>query len=143
MQNAAKFTDKGSIVLDYELNRNEREIIYRITDTGKGIPADKQEYVFERFTKLDDFTQGTGLGLPICRLIAEKLGGTLVIDKEYTVGCRFILTLPLIEVYIFSPSFVLRCTMRAPAGTFSVTHIFPPTVAPLPMVTRPKMVALE
>jgi len=98
LQNAAKFTDKGSIVLDYELNRNEREIIYRITDTGKGIPADKQEYVFERFTKLDDFTQGTGLGLPICRLIAEKLGGTLVIDKEYTVGCRFILTLPLIEV---------------------------------------------
>lgn len=45
LQNAAKFTDKGSIVLDYELNRNEREIIYRITDTGKGIPADKQEYV--------------------------------------------------------------------------------------------------
>ena len=98
LQNAAKFTDKGSIVLDYELNRNEREIIYRITDTGKGIPADKQEYVFERFTKLDDFTQGTGLGLSICRLIAEKLGGTLVVDKEYTVGCRFILTLPLIEV---------------------------------------------
>ena len=72
LQNAAKFTDNGSIVLDYELKRDERKIIYRVTDTGKGIPADKQEYVFERFTKLDDFTQGTGLGLPICRLIAER-----------------------------------------------------------------------
>ena len=69
-----------------------------IIDTGKGILKDKHDFVFERFTQLDDFMRGTGLGLPICRLIAEKLGGTLVIDKEYTVGCRFILTLPLIEV---------------------------------------------
>lgn len=96
LQNAAKFTEKGSIVLDYEVRKGSQQIVYRVTDTGKGIPIDKQEFVFERFTKLDDFTQGTGLGLSICRLIAEKLGGTLVIDSEYTAGCRFILTLPLI-----------------------------------------------
>lgn len=96
LQNAAKFTEKGSITLDYVVKEGEQQIVYHVTDTGKGIPIDKQKFVFERFAKLDDFTQGTGLGLPICRLIAEKLGGTLTIDKEYTAGCRFILTLPLI-----------------------------------------------
>ena len=59
-------------------------------------PKDQQEAVFERFYKMNSFTQGTGLGLPICRSIAEKLGGSLRIDTSYTEGCRMILTLPLI-----------------------------------------------
>ena len=97
LQNAAKFTEQGSITLEYALNESEQQIVYRVTDTGKGIPKDKQDFVFERFAKLDDFTQGTGLGLPICRLVAEKLGGSLLIDDSYTQGCRFILTLPLVR----------------------------------------------
>ncbi len=96
LENAAKFTTEGSITLEYKVDEAEQKIVYTITDTGKGIPHDKQDFVFQRFAKLDDFTQGTGLGLPICRLVAQKLGGSLVIDGHYTAGCRFILTLPLV-----------------------------------------------
>lgn len=96
--NATKFTERGSILLEYTVDEAEQQIVYKVTDTGKGIPKDKRDFVFERFAKLDDFTQGTGLGLPICRLLAEKFGGSLVIDAEYTQGCRFILRLPLVRV---------------------------------------------
>lgn len=92
LSNAAKFTDSGSIAL--KLNREYQKLRFIITDTGIGIPVNKQEYVFERFAKLNDFSQGTGLGLPICRLAAEKLGGSLIIDKDYTEGTRFILEIP-------------------------------------------------
>lgn len=97
LQNAAKFTQKGNIALTYHIREEEKIILFSVTDTGIGIPADKQETVFERFTKLDSFVPGTGLGLSISRLIAEKMGGSLLIDSTYTTGCRFILTLPLKE----------------------------------------------
>lgn len=95
--NAAKFTQQGGITLEYILDEVNGQIVYSVTDTGKGIPPDKHDFVFGRFAKLDDFTQGTGLGLSICRLLAEKFGGSLVIDAGYTQGCRFILRLPLIR----------------------------------------------
>ena len=66
---------------------------FSVTDTGIGIPLDKQKDIFERFMKLDDFHQGTGLGLNICSLIAEKLGGEVGIDPTYTNGSRFLLKL--------------------------------------------------
>ena len=73
-------------------------ILFSVTDTGIGIPIEKQESVFERFNKLDTFVPGTGLGLSISRLIAkEKMGGSLTIDSTYTTGSRFILILPLKE----------------------------------------------
>ena len=94
--NAAKFTTHGSIRIAYSVLEAEKKIEISVTDTGTGIPKDQQEAVFERFYKMNTFTQGTGLGLPICRSIAEKLGGSLRIDTSYTEGCRMILTLPLI-----------------------------------------------
>lgn len=97
LQNAAKFTQEGSVTLTYHIREEEKVILFSVTDMGIGIPADKQEAVFERFTKLDSFVPGTGLGLSISRLIAEKMGGSLLIDSTYTTGCRFILTLPLKE----------------------------------------------
>ena len=71
------------------------QIMICITDTGIGIPQDKQEFVFERFAKLDTFSKGTGLGLALSRLIMERMGGNLALDAQYMDGCRFILTLPI------------------------------------------------
>ena len=96
VHNAAKFTTEGSITIAYSVSEEKKTIEISITDTGIGIPSNKQEDVFERFSKLNTFTQGTGLGLPICRSIAEKLNGSLQIDHSYTNGCRIVLTLPLI-----------------------------------------------
>ena len=97
LQNAAKFTTHGSISLSYHIREEEKMILFSVTDTGIGIPIEKQESVFERFNKLDTFVPGTGLGLSISRLIAEKMGGSLTIDSTYTTGSRFILILPLKE----------------------------------------------
>lgn len=94
MHNAAKFTNNGSIKLAYTISEENKIIEFSVTDTGIGIPKDKHKGVFERFTKLNSFTQGTGLGLPICISIVEKLHGSIYIDKEYQEGCRFIFTIP-------------------------------------------------
>ena len=96
MHNAAKFTSHGSICIAYSISEAEKKIEISVTDTGMGISADKQNCVFERFYKVNSFTQGTGLGLSISRSIAEKLGGSLQIDSSYTDGCRIVLTLPLV-----------------------------------------------
>lgn len=93
--NAAKFTKTGEINLAYELHKEECAIWFIVTDTGCGIPLDKQDLIFERFEKLDDFVQGTGLGLPICRMIAKQFGGSLIVDPTYTKGTRFIFTHPV------------------------------------------------
>lgn len=97
LHNAARFTEEGSITLSWHTDPKQKLLTICITDTGIGIPADKRESVFERFIKLDTFVPGTGLGLSISRMIAEKMGGTLVVDPTYTTGCRFVLTLPLKE----------------------------------------------
>ena len=94
--NAIKFTAHGSIELTYSVWEAEKKLEISITDTGIGIPKEKQEEVFERFYKMNSFSQGTGLGLSISRTIAEKLGGSLRVDSSYTDGCRMVLTLPLI-----------------------------------------------
>lgn len=99
LKNAAKFTRKGHILLEWHTDKERQHIIFSVTDTGIGIPKDKREFVFERFAKVDTFVQGTGLGLSIGRICAEKMGGSLILDSSYPDGCRFILTLPL-----FSPA---------------------------------------
>ena len=88
--NASKFTHEGSVTLAYEVKKEENQLIFTVTDTGIGIPVEEQERVFERFVKLDNFSQGAGLGLSICRIVAESLGGFLRIDKCYSQGTRVI-----------------------------------------------------
>lgn len=92
--NAVKFTQKGSIILEVKPNNVSQEWIFSVTDTGCGIPPEKQKVVFERFNKLDEYAQGTGLGLSICQITIENLGGRIWIDPEYTKGARFMFTLP-------------------------------------------------
>ena len=95
LQNAAKFTATGSITVCCEKDDRERRFHILVADTGIGIAPDKQEWVFERFTKVDDFKPGTGLGLYICRIIIQRLGGQISIDSGYTSGCKMVVTLPV------------------------------------------------
>ena len=95
LTNALKNTSEGSVVLACSVDRCSKMLVFTVTDTGIGVPIDKQQFIFERFSKLDEFKQGVGLGLYICRIIAQKLGGTIDIDPKYTAGARFVFTLPL------------------------------------------------
>lgn len=91
--NAYKFTRQGEIRLECGREGDERVYI-AVTDSGCGIPPEKYDEVFERFTKLDPFSQGNGLGLYLCRLIVRHLGGEIRIDPEYTEGTRVVVVLP-------------------------------------------------
>ena len=92
LDNANRFTVSGQITLRC-FRDAVGQLIIKVTDTGIGIPVDKQDWVFERFAKLDEFKPGTGLGLYICRLIVNRLGGSIKIDSEYTGGTSFVITL--------------------------------------------------
>lgn len=94
LKNSGKFTNSGSIELSCLTKESEYDVIFAITDTGPGIPSDKVEFVFERFKKLDDFSQGIGLGLSLCRSIARKLGGDVSLDTTFKGGSRFVFILP-------------------------------------------------
>lgn len=94
LSNAMKFTKKGFIELSIRMNDQGDRVLFSVTDTGCGIPEEKQHTVFERFEKLNEFVQGTGLGLSICQLIVGKLGGEIWIDTEYKEGTRFIFSHP-------------------------------------------------
>lgn len=96
MDNAIKFTKSGSVTLGFHADKEAKTLQFTVTDTGIGIPLAHQEKVFERFYKVDMFKQGFGLGLSICRKVCELLGGSIVIDKDYVDGTRFILTLPML-----------------------------------------------
>ena len=95
LKNAVKFTEKGMVELKVRERVANGGIEFSITDTGVGIAEEHQEKIFERFYKVDPFKQGLGLGLTMSRRIAELLGGTLDIDKEYKKGARFVLVLPI------------------------------------------------
>lgn len=96
LSNASKFTEKGSITVAVYPAEGERMVNVSITDTGVGIPTEKYEQVFERFEKLDEFKQGTGLGLSMCKTIIEHFGGKIWIDPDYRDGARFIFSVPLL-----------------------------------------------
>lgn len=95
LSNADKFTENGRIILKLELDEIKKIAVFSVTDTGCGIPPDKQERVFERFEKLNEYAQGTGLGLSICKLTVNKWNGNIWIDSTYTDGARFMFTHPM------------------------------------------------
>lgn len=95
LSNADKFTKKGKITLDFSVDEETQMAVFSVTDTGCGIPKEKQKLVFERFEKLNEYAQGTGLGLSICKLIVYKWKGAIWIDSDYTGGARFVFSHPL------------------------------------------------
>ena len=92
--NATKFTTEGSITLSLE-KQSEEVALFAVSDTGCGIAPEKQGAIFNRFEKLNENAQGSGLGLSICQLIVERFGGKIWIDSEYRNGSRFLFTHPI------------------------------------------------
>lgn len=96
VSNSAKYTDAGSITMEVSSTENPGYVSIAVADTGTGIPADKADVIFERFVKADSFKQGVGLGLSICRAIAEYQNGMIYLDKNYQKhGARFVIALPI------------------------------------------------
>lgn len=93
--NAARFAPQGTTTLTYALSNDSRTLTFTVTDTGPGIPTSDAERIFERFVKLDPFGQGLGLGLSVCRLIADTLGGEIRLDTTYRSGARFVFIIPV------------------------------------------------
>ena len=94
LTNACKFTKEGEINLSYQIDEDKQRVRITVTDTGCGIPEDKQKAIFERFEKVDEYAQGTGLGLSISQTIIEHLGGSIQLDPTYKHGARFIVLHP-------------------------------------------------
>ena len=95
LNNANKFTTSGSVTLEYHVDKATNHLLISVTDTGIGIPEEKHEEIFDRFTKLDSFVSGNGLGLYLCRLIIKRLSGTIAVDSTYKAGARMIVSLPI------------------------------------------------
>lgn len=91
LSNAVKFTELGTITIGYKVI--EGGLSFYVSDTGRGIAKDSLSQIFERFTKLDSFVPGTGLGLTICQLIVHKLNGTISVDSEPGRGSTFCFTI--------------------------------------------------
>ena len=91
IDNAMKYTAKGTITLGASVTDDELKLT--VEDTGCGIPETEAEHIFERFVKLDTFKEGIGLGLPLCRVIIARLGGTISLDTNYKEGARFVIRL--------------------------------------------------
>ena len=92
LSNALKNTTTGHVEVFYEVDHQSVRI--GVKDTGRGIPQNMLEKIFERFEKLDSFAQGAGLGLPICKLIVEKMNGWILVDSQLGIGTTFIIELP-------------------------------------------------
>ncbi|MBQ8715527.1 MAG: hypothetical protein IJ552_10045 [Prevotella sp.] len=94
LNNAAKFTKEGNAELRITLDDTAHMVVYTVTDTGIGIPPYEAEHIFEEFFQLDNYYEGTGIGLSVARSIVRRLGGDIRLDTSYQGGARFIMTLP-------------------------------------------------
>ena len=95
LDNAIKFTKKGKVTLRINTDQQRNTLNYVVEDTGIGIPANEAEHIFEEFVQLDDYYDGTGIGLTVARSITRRLGGDIILDTTYTSGARFVMSLPL------------------------------------------------
>ena len=94
LRNADRFTEKGSIILSC-YQPDAANVCFSITDTGMGIPENEREHVFVQFVKLNEFSEGLGLGLTLCQNAVKQMGGNIRLDDTYNTGTRIIITLPL------------------------------------------------
>ena len=92
LDNAKKFTKEGTVRL--VISQKPSEVAFTVEDTGIGVPAKQAEHIFEAFVQLDEYYEGTGIGLSVARSIVRRLGGDIVLDTTYQEGARFIMTLP-------------------------------------------------
>jgi signal transduction histidine kinase len=90
--NAVKYSDGEHIIVRVE--QTDTAVRFVVEDTGSGIPEEDHDRMFEPFTKLNDLSEGLGLGLPLCKQHVDNLGGKLTLDADYHDGCRFIVELP-------------------------------------------------
>ncbi len=95
LHNALKFTQRGEVEISYEVDNDKKELRLYVRDTGPGVSSELKEQIFERFYKVDSFTQGAGLGLSLCRILAGRLGTRVYLDDSYHEGCLFVLAYPL------------------------------------------------
>lgn len=93
LDNAKKFTKEGEITL--RITNDAHTLHFIVEDTGIGIPTNESERIFEEFTQLDKYTEGTGIGLSVARNLVRRLGGDIMLDTAYTQGARFDMTLPI------------------------------------------------
>ena len=94
ISNALKHTPMGSITYGFRIINEMKDIEFFVKDTGSGIPKDKHTAIFERFVKLNDYVQGTGLGLPICKALVEKCGGEIGLESDVDLGSTFWFWIP-------------------------------------------------
>ena len=98
LSNANKFTQCGSITLGCKIDKEHNEVCVYVKDTGKGIDEKELMMIFDRFYKADEFEQGSGLGLSICKVIIERLAGRIEVQSEVGIGSCFATILPLIPL---------------------------------------------
>lgn len=95
LHNALKFTQSGEVEVSYEIDSSGNELRIYVRDTGPGVSSELKEAIFERFYKIDTFMQGAGLGLSLCRVLAERLGARVYLDDSYHEGCLFVFAHPI------------------------------------------------
>lgn len=103
LHNATKFTTQGQVTLSLALTEDKHFLTFEVTDTGCGVPKEQMDQIFLRFRQVDDYSNGFGLGLAICRIVSQRLGGNIWIDKNYHAqGSRFYFKIPVYERAIVS-----------------------------------------
>lgn len=95
LHNAAKFTPQGEVELSYRVDTAQKKIFFLVRDTGIGIPKEERGKIFDRFYKVNNFTQGSGLGLSLCSILAQRLDGEVYLDDDYQKGALFIFVIPI------------------------------------------------
>ena len=95
LDNACKFTTQGNIDISCDYSSRKGYLTFTVADTGPGIPADKQDYIFKKFTKIDEFKQGNGLGLYVARRLCRIIGGSVNLDASVKLGACFLFEIPL------------------------------------------------